>query len=34
MLVMADLFDHIIASVGYFDLEIYELPSDNAFVNP
>ena len=25
--IMADIFDHIIASVVYFDLEIYELPS-------
>lgn len=25
--IMADIFDHIIASVPYFDLEIYEFPS-------
>ena len=25
--IMADIFDHIIAAVPYFDLEIYELPS-------
>nr|WP_294930953.1 mechanosensitive ion channel domain-containing protein [uncultured Flavobacterium sp.] len=25
--IMADIFDHVIASVGYFDLEIFELPS-------
>ncbi|MCC9069998.1 mechanosensitive ion channel family protein [Flavobacterium sp. F-65] len=25
--IMADIFDHIIASVAYFDLEIFELPS-------
>ena len=25
--IMADIFDHIIASVVYFDLEIYELPT-------
>lgn len=25
--IMADIFDHIIASVKYFDLEIFELPS-------
>ncbi len=25
--IMADVFDHIIASVPYFDLEIFELPS-------
>jgi miniconductance mechanosensitive channel len=23
--IMADIFDHIIASIGYFDLEIFEL---------
>ena len=27
--IMADIFDHIIASVVYFDLEIFELPSNN-----
>ncbi|WP_298396483.1 mechanosensitive ion channel domain-containing protein [Flavobacterium sp.] len=26
--IMADIFDHIIASVAYFDLEIYEMPTD------
>ena len=26
--VMADIFDHIIASISYFDLEIYEMPTD------
>jgi miniconductance mechanosensitive channel len=32
--IMADIFDHIIASTVYFDLEIFELPTDkNAFVN-
>lgn len=30
--IMADIFDHIIASVGYFDLEIYELPSEQSIV--
>ncbi len=31
--IMADIFDHIIASVGYFDLEIFELPSaDKGYV--
>jgi miniconductance mechanosensitive channel len=25
--IMADIFDHVIASVAYFDLEIFELPS-------
>ncbi len=28
--IMADIFDHIIASVPYFDLEIYELPSEKG----
>lgn len=28
--IMADIFDHIIASVRYFDLEIYELPSEKG----
>lgn len=32
--IMADIFDHIIASTVYFDLEIFELPSDkNAFID-
>ncbi len=26
--IMADIFDHIIASISYFDLEIYEMPTD------
>jgi miniconductance mechanosensitive channel len=26
--IMADIFDHVIAAVPFFDLEIYELPSD------
>ena len=26
--IMADIFDHIIASVPYFDLEIFSTPSD------
>lgn len=26
--IMSDIFDHIIASIPYFDLEIYELPTD------
>ena len=30
--IMADVFDHIIAAVPYFDLEIFELPSDGNFV--
>lgn len=32
--IMADIFDHIIASIVYFDLEIFELPTEsNAVVN-
>jgi miniconductance mechanosensitive channel len=31
--IMADIFDHIFASISYFDLEIYEMPSGkNDFV--
>jgi miniconductance mechanosensitive channel len=30
--IMADIFDHIIASVAYFDLEIFELPSGKSYV--
>lgn len=32
--IMADIFDHIIAAVPYFNLEIFELPSDSGFVEP
>ena len=28
--IMADIFDHIIASVSYFELEIYELPTSKS----
>lgn len=28
--IMADIFDHIIAAIVYFDLEIYELPTDRS----
>ena len=28
--IMADIFDHIIASIEYFDLEIFELPSEKG----
>ncbi len=31
--IMADIFDHVFASIKYFDLEIYEMPSgENNFV--
>jgi miniconductance mechanosensitive channel len=30
--IMADIFDHVIASVVYFDLEIYELPTSKSFM--
>ncbi|WGD34505.1 mechanosensitive ion channel domain-containing protein [Olleya sp. YS] len=29
--VMSDLFDHFLAAVPYFDLELFELPSDSVF---
>ncbi|MDU8887090.1 mechanosensitive ion channel [Yeosuana sp. MJ-SS3] len=31
--IMADIFDHAIAAVPYFDLEIFELPSNSSFLN-
>jgi miniconductance mechanosensitive channel len=31
--IMADIFDHIVSSVSYFDLELFEFPNKN-FVNP
>lgn len=30
--IMSDIFDHIIAAVPYFDLEIFELPSSSSFI--
>jgi miniconductance mechanosensitive channel len=30
--VMSDVFDHIFSSVKYFDLEVYELPSEKAYL--
>lgn len=30
--IMADIFDHIIASVAYFDLELFELPSGKGYI--
>ena len=32
--IMADIFDYIIASVTYFDLEIFELPTDLTSLKP
>ena len=29
--IMADIFDHLIAAVPYFNLELYELPSNSSF---
>jgi len=29
---MAYIFDHLIAAVPYFDLEIYELPTGSSFI--
>lgn len=31
--IMADIFDHLIAALPYFDLELFELPSDGSFKN-
>jgi miniconductance mechanosensitive channel len=31
--IMADIFDHVIASVKYFHLEVYEMPSENNFLD-
>ena len=29
--IMADIFDHLIAAVPYFDLELFELPNSTSF---
>jgi len=31
--IMADIFDHFLAAVSYFDLEIFELPNSSSFKN-
>lgn len=31
--IMADIFDHVIASVKYFYLEVYEMPSESNFLD-
>jgi len=31
--IMSDIFDHVIAAVPYFNLEIFELPSNSSFVS-
>ncbi|NOY48613.1 MAG: mechanosensitive ion channel [Chlorobi bacterium] len=31
--IMSDIFDHIIAAVPYFDLEIFELPNSSSFIS-
>jgi miniconductance mechanosensitive channel len=31
--IMSDIFDHLMASLPYFDLEIFELPSHSSFTN-
>lgn len=31
--IMADIFDHVIAAVPYFNLEIFELPSNSSFID-
>ena len=30
--IMADIFDHLIAAVPYFNLELFELPSNTSFI--
>ena len=32
--IMSDIFDHLIAALPYFDLEIFELPSGTSFKQP
>ncbi len=32
-LIQADITDHIVASVGFFDLELFELPTGKDFIN-
>jgi miniconductance mechanosensitive channel len=29
--IMSDIFDHLLASLKYFDLEVFELPSTSSF---
>ena len=31
--IMADIFDHLVASVSYFELQLFELPSNTTFNN-
>ncbi|MGK0414515.1 MAG: miniconductance mechanosensitive channel [Polaribacter sp.] len=31
--IMSDIFDHVIAAVPYFGLEIFELPSNSSFIS-
>jgi miniconductance mechanosensitive channel len=31
--IMSDIFDHLIAALPYFNLEIFELPSNSSFRN-
>ena len=31
--IMADIFDHLVASVSYFELQLFELPSNTTFKN-
>ena len=30
--IMADIFDHVIAAVPYFELELFELPNNSSFL--
>lgn len=31
--IMADIFDHLLAAIPYFDLELFELPNTTSFTN-
>jgi len=31
--IMADIFDHLLAAISYFDLELFELPNSSSFKN-
>ncbi|QXP62100.1 mechanosensitive ion channel family protein [Polaribacter sp. HaHaR_3_91] len=31
--IMSDIFDHVIAAVPYFNLQVFELPSNSSFTN-
>ena len=31
--IVSDIFDHLIAAVPYFELELFELPNNTSFIN-